>query len=74
MFIICNFEWVHKEEGETAIECRTCYGEMLFVYSVQEQFTLFFIPVFPISYKKYYFKCFSCNYIYNIDNIWILHY
>lgn len=52
------------EEGVFSSKCLICSKESdvnIKAYSMRSWFSLFFIPVFPYSKKKYYLKCTQCK-------------
>ena len=61
MFFVCGSWWSKKEEARSQNECRVCKEVNMKIYSMRQWFTLFFIPIFPLSNKKFYIQCLSCK-------------
>ncbi len=48
--------------------CQICNHQEFSITTVSKWFTLFFIPIFPIAAKKYYFICQKCHNGYEIKS------
>ena len=69
MFIIWGTKVFRKVIGKSSYvnECQHCHNEVTYeISSVWRWFTIFWIPLFPISRKKYFLACPICGYGYDI--------
>ena len=64
------FGWGYKKIGEflTDISCPNCQSQLVLV-GFQNMFTIFWIPVFPVSRKQYELVCPSCAADYPIEKM-----
>jgi transcription elongation factor Elf1 len=70
MIIIWGSRGRITEEVIIQVECIICQNQKLSICSIRKWFTFFFVPIFPISRKQYYFSCQSCENSYKIkDNV-----
>jgi len=63
MFILFGTRGMNKEMGATKISyhCNNCNNDNFFkVTRLRRYFTLFFIPIFPVS-SKYFVHCPICD-------------
>lgn len=59
-----------KALGQFPISCPNCHREAMTTISQSRRwFSLFFIPIFPISAKKSIARCNLCGFQYQFDNV-----
>jgi transcription elongation factor Elf1 len=58
-----------KALGQRVLNCPNCHRDAMTVAAqTRRWFTLFFIPIFPISSKQTIAQCGLCGYRYQVDN------
>ncbi len=67
--ILFGFRTRGKTLGQHTVGCPNCHREAMTTFSQRRSwFTLFFIPIFPISGKTTVATCNLCGFRYNVDN------
>jgi len=66
MFLIWGSRWRKGHSKKIWYECIICQEKNLSSYFMRNWFTFFFIPIFPISGKKFYLECPNCDNCYTL--------
>lgn len=66
--VMILFGWGYKKIGDilSNVNCPNCNAQLVIIV-LMNMFTLFWIPVFPISTKQYQLVCPSCGAAYPLD-------
>jgi hypothetical protein len=69
MIIIWGSRSIQKNEAWVEnYACPLCRSQRLLLVSVRSWFTFFFIPIFPMSSKKYYLECTLCENCFKVND------
>jgi transcription elongation factor Elf1 len=67
--IIWGLRSRNKVLGQRVLNCPNCHRDAMTAAAQSRRwFTLFFIPIFPISEKKTMAQCGLCGFRYQVDN------